>query len=186
MKAFLSKKLHDFLKRLRGEVTIEQLVKNGLTIGANLKVRPGCIIDYSHCWHIEIGDDVTLAPRVHILAHDASTKTHLNYTKIANVKIGNRVFIGAGSIILPGVNIGNDVIIGAGSIVSKSIPDNSLATGNPARVICSTTEYLDKQKLKMNQDNCFDESFTLDHGISESQKQHMKSITEDYCQSFVI
>lgn len=186
MKVFLLKKLHNFLKRLRGEVTVEQLVKNGLIVGVNFKVRPGCIIDYSHCWHIEIGNDVTLAPRVHILAHDASTKTHLNYTKIGNVKIGDRVFIGAGSIILPGVTIGNDVVIGAGSIVSKNIPDNSLATGNPAKIICSTTEYLDKQKLKMNNDNCFDESFTLDHGISESKKQQMKLITESYHQSFVI
>lgn len=60
------------------------------------------IIDPGHCWLIELGDDVTLAPRVHSLAHDASTKRELGYTRIAKVKIGSNVFIGAGSIVLSG------------------------------------------------------------------------------------
>ena len=51
------------------------------------------------------------------------------------VKIGNNVHIGENVIILPGVNIGNNVIVGAGSVVTKSIPDNTLACGNPAKVI---------------------------------------------------
>jgi maltose O-acetyltransferase len=186
MKKNILKQLRYILKKLRGEVPIEDLIKQGLSVGKNFNMRPGCIIDYSHCWHITIGDDVTLAPRVHILAHDASTKTHLNYTKVGNVNIGDRVFIGAGAIILPGVNIGNDVIIGAGSIVSKSIPENSLAAGNPAKVIGTATAYLEKQKDKMNAENCFDESFTIKKNISPENKQKMKEITEKYHQSFVI
>ena len=51
------------------------------------------------------------------------------------IKIGNNVLIGNGTIILKGVNIGNDVVIGAGSVVTKDIPSNSLAVGNPARVV---------------------------------------------------
>jgi len=51
------------------------------------------------------------------------------------VKIGNNVLIGNGTIILKGVNIGNDVVIGAGSVVTKDIPSNSLAVGNPAKVV---------------------------------------------------
>ena len=182
----LYKKLKRVVNKLRGETDIEALVARGLTIGKNYKILHGCIIDYSHCWHITIGDDVTLAPRVHILAHDASTKNYINYTKIANVKIGNNVFIGAGSIILPGVTIGNDVIIGAGSIVSKDIPDNSLAVGNPAKVISSTSDYMEKQKEKMNDENCFDESYTLRGNVTDSKKQQMKDITEKHKQSFVI
>jgi len=50
---------------------------SGMKIGKNFKRMQGCAFDISHCWHIEIGDDVTLAPRVQILAHDASTKTYL-------------------------------------------------------------------------------------------------------------
>ena len=182
----LNKRLKKIIDKLRGEPDIEALIARGLTIGKNHNIMHGCNIDYSHCWHITIGNDVTLAPKVHILAHDASTKKYINYTKVANVKIGNNVFIGAGSIILPGVTIGNDVIIGAGSIVSKDIPDNSLAVGNPAKVVAATTDYMDKQKAKMNNENCFDESYTLRANISDSKKQQMKDSTEKHKQSFVI
>ncbi len=56
---------------------LEELKKNGLKVGENFDMQGGCIIDSSHCWHIQIGNNVTLAPRVHILAHDASTKNSL-------------------------------------------------------------------------------------------------------------
>ena len=49
--------------------------------------------------------------------------------------MGNNVWIGGGAIILPGVTIGDNVVIGAGSIVTKDIPDNVIAAGNPYRVI---------------------------------------------------
>ena len=83
-----------YLERLRGEPNLEKLKKRGLQIGQNFKMMGEVIIDPSHCWHISIGDNVILAPRVHILAHDASTGLFLKYTKVANVKIGNNVFIG--------------------------------------------------------------------------------------------
>ena len=98
---------------------------------------------------------MTLAPRVHVLAHDSSTYLFLGKTRAANVTIGNEVFVGAGSIILPGVHIGNRVIIGAGSVVTKDIPDNSVAVGNPACVICTLDAYLEKEKTKMNSENTF-------------------------------
>lgn len=60
------------------------------------------------------------------------------------IVIGNNVYIGNNVIILPGVTIGNNVIIGAGAVVSKSIPDNSVAVGVPARVIKTTDEYFKK------------------------------------------
>ena len=50
------------------------------------------------------------------------------------VNIGNNVWIGAGAIILPGVSIGDNSVIGAGSVVTKDIPNNSIAVGNPAKV----------------------------------------------------
>ena len=136
--------IKEIINRIRGEQSLQKLIDRGLKIGTNLTRMSGVIIDPSHCWHIEIGDNVILAPNVHILAHDASTKPFLNYTRIANVKIGSRVFIGAAAIILPGVNIGDDVVIGAGSIVSKDIPNNSLAIGSPAKVICSLDTYIEK------------------------------------------
>lgn len=56
-------------------------------------------------------------------------------TQWAPVIIGNNVWIGGGAIIMPGVIIGNNVVIGAGSVVTKDIPDNVIAYGNPCRVI---------------------------------------------------
>lgn len=152
----MKKLIRKILAYLRGEPqNIEMLYKRGLRVGKNFYRGPGVIIDPTHCYHITIGDNVTLAPRVHILAHDSSTFSFMGKTRAANVVIGNQVFVGAGSIILPGVHIGNRVIIGAGSIVTKDIPDNKVAAGNPARVICDIDAYLEKEKAKMQPENTF-------------------------------
>jgi len=174
------------INRIRGEQALQKLLDRGLKVGTNLTRMSGVIIDPAHCWHIEVGNDVILAPNVHILAHDASTKPFLNYTRIANVKIGNRVFIGAGAIVLPGVTIGDDVVIGAGSVVSKNIPSNSVAVGSPAKVICALNDYIAKEKNKMNADNVFGEEFTLRNpDFSNVHKQKMVQACEKYGQSFV-
>lgn len=155
-KMYMNRLFRKLLAYLRGEPqNIEKLFKRGLKVGKNFHRMGGVIIDPSHCYHITIGDNVTLAPRVHILAHDASTFMFLGKTRAANVMIGNNVFIGAGSIILPGVHIGNRVIIGAGSIVTKNIPDNSVAAGNPAKVICDIDTYLEREKARMCTENTF-------------------------------
>ncbi len=70
-------------------------------------------MDISHCWLISIGNDVTLAPGVRLIAHDASSKKWAGYTKIGLISIGNNVFIGAQSVVLNNVKIGNNVVIGA-------------------------------------------------------------------------
>ena len=69
------------------------------------------------------------------MCHDASTKRVLGYTKIGRVTIGNNVFIGANTIILPNLRIGDDCVIGANSVVTHDIPDYSVAVGAPAKVI---------------------------------------------------
>lgn len=168
-------KIRSFLYRLRGEVSTEDLVKLGLKIGDNFRRNEHCIIDQSHCWLIEIGDNVTLAPRVHILAHDASMWFECGYTKIAPVIIGNNVFIGAGSIIMPGVKIGDNVVIGAGSIVIKDIPSDSVVAGNPAKKIRNYTEFIDEHKRNIESHPCFDENYTLRNKfLTEAQKIEMK------------
>lgn len=150
------KLIRKILEYLRGEPQhLDKLIRRGLKIGKNFNRMAGVIIDPSHCYHITIGDDVTLAPRVHILAHDASTFMFLGKARAANVTIGNQVFVGAGTIVLPGAHIGNRVVIGAGSIVTKDIPDNSVAVGNPAKVICTLDEYLVKERAKMQPENTF-------------------------------
>lgn len=163
-----------FVYRLRGEYTTEELIEMGMTVGKNFKRLNGVILDPSHCWLIEIGDNVTMAPRVHILCHDASTKQFLEYTKIGRVTIGNNVFIGAESVVLPRVNIGNNVIIGANSTVTHDVPDNSVVIGSPTRILCSLDEYLDKEKKRMENSICYGEEYTLRKNVSMEKRMQQK------------
>lgn len=167
--------LKELVYRLRGEYTTEKLIAMGMKVGQNFGRLNGVILDPSHCWLIEIGDNVTMAPRVHILCHDASTKVHLGYTKIGRVTIGNRVFIGAESVVLPGVTIGDDVIIGANSTVTHDIPAGSVAVGSPARVICSTQEYLAKEKARMASAPCYGEEYTLRQNVPMDMRIKQKN-----------
>lgn len=165
--------IKELLYRIRGEYTTEKLISMGMKVGKNFGRLNGVILDPSHCWLIEIGDNVTLAPRVHILCHDASTKQFLNYTKIGKVKIGDNVFIGAESVVLPNVTIGSNVIIGANSTVTKDIPDGVVAAGNPAKVICSLEEYLERHKKQMEEVPVYGEDYTLRGDLTEEKKIQM-------------
>lgn len=160
---------------IRGTINMNRLKKDGLIVGKNFHAQEGVIIDPGHCWLIEIGDNVTLAPRAHILAHDASTKNILGYTKIVNVKIGNNVFIGAGSIIMPGVEIADNTIVGAGSIVTKSLSSGVYA-GNPCKKIYSFDEYKLKQAEKMKHMPIYDESFVIGKVSTENKSRMMAEI----------
>ena len=166
--------LKEFVYRLRGEYTTEKLISMGMTVGKNFKRLNGVILDPAHCWLIEIGNNVTMAPRVHILCHDASTKQFLNYTKIGRVTIGDNVFIGAESVVLPGVTIGSNVIIGANSTVTHDIPANSVAVGSPARVICTLEEYLSREKARMETAPCYGEEFTLRQNVPMEKRLQQK------------
>lgn len=162
-----------WLKSVLYGVPLKKHIKRGLKVGKNFSLLEDVILDHSHTFHIEIGDDVTIAPRVHVLAHDASTKQSLGLTRIGKVTIGNRVFIGASAIILPGVVIGDDVIIGAGSVVSSDIPNGQLVAGNPAKIICTTEAYLSRKRNEMKQVPCFGEEYTFGAGVSAEQTEEM-------------
>lgn len=159
-----------FIFRLRAEYTTEDLIKTGLKVGKNFQRNEGVIIDPSHCWLIEIGNDVTLAPRVHILAHDASTCHILGYAKIGRIRICDNVFIGASSVILPNVKIGANSIVGANSTVTRDIPANVVVAGSPAKVICTLDEYIAKNKELMQEGPVYEEDYTLRKNIPEEKK----------------
>lgn len=171
--------LKEFVYRLRGEYTTEKLIKMGMKVGKNFGRLNGVILDPSHCWLIEIGDNVTMAPRVHILCHDASTKAFLGYTKIGRVTIGNNVFIGAETVVLPGVTVGNNIIIGANSTVTHDIPDNCVVAGTPARKICTLEEYLEKERRNMETACVYGEEYTLRQDVSMKLRMKQKEELKD-------
>lgn len=93
--------------------------------------------------HVFIGDNVMIGPNVSIITagHPVSPKCRLKGLQYnADVKIGNNVWIGAGVNVLPGVTIGDNSVIGAGAVVTKDIPSNVVAVGNPARVLREISE----------------------------------------------
>lgn len=171
--------IKELLYRFRGEYTTERLISMGMQVGVNFKRLNGVILDPSHCWLITIGDNVTMAPRVHILCHDASTKQFLGRTKIGRVDIGSNVFIGAESVVLPGVRIGCNVVIGANSTVTHDIPDGMVAAGSPARVICTLEEYLNKEHSRMACAPCYGEEYTLRQNVSMARRMEQKDALAD-------
>lgn len=156
----ISQIYHRLLKKKKKRY-IESLVKKGLRLGDNVEIIADFFFDPSHCFLISIGDNCTICPNVRLIAHDASTKKKLGYTKIGKITIEENCFIGDSVIILPGVKIGASTIIGAGSIVTKDIPPNMLACGNPAMVISTEKDYLDKCHSLAMQGRVFNEEYLI-------------------------
>lgn len=177
--------IKELIYRFRGEYTTEYLLRNGMKVGANFNRLNNVILDPSHCWLIEIGNNVTLAPRVHILCHDASTKLFLGYTKIGRVNIGNNVFIGANTVILPGVSIGDNVIIGANSTVCKDIPTNSVVAGSPTVFIQNTSDYIKKEKRNMEISPCYSRDYTVNKNVPMAMRMKQKQDLKD-CKGFIV
>ena len=161
------------LRNIRKKIYINRLIRLGLRVGDNFQMEKGCSLDTPFAWLISIGNNVTLASRVYILAHDASTKKHLNFTKVGRVNIGDNVFIGAHSVILPNVRIGDNVIVGANSVVTRDIPSNSVVAGNPARIIYKLEDYIDKNRINMDKRPTYDYTWTLRGNITKEKKYKM-------------
>lgn len=125
----------------------------GVTIGENVHFygMPSGMFG-TEPWLITIGNNVYITAGCAFVTHDGGTlilrKEVPDLEWTAPISIGNDVYIGIRSIVMPGVTIGNRVIIGAGSIVTGDIPDNSVAAGVPARVIKTVDEYLEQTKKK--------------------------------------
>ncbi|MEM8677534.1 MAG: sugar O-acetyltransferase [Cyanobacteria bacterium P01_G01_bin.67] len=107
-----------------------------ISAGDNLYINYDCTI--LDCNRVQLGNNVLLAPKVQIYTayHPTNPELRLSGKEFAaSVTIGDNVWLGGGVIVCPEVNIGSNVTIGAGSVVTKDIPDNVIAVGNPCRVI---------------------------------------------------
>lgn len=123
------------LARWRGGVWLAR--KLGVSIGKDCRIYTRQF--GSEPFLITIGNRVTVTAGVQFITHDGSTwlirDAKGRRYRFAPISIGDDVFVGVNSIILPGVRIGSRCIIGAGSVVTRSVPDGSVAVGVPARVI---------------------------------------------------
>ena len=151
--------LRKLLRKIKGSAySPEELRSYGIHVGDNCYIGIKHI-DIAHGFLISIGNNVTVSS-ARILAHDASTKRYLGYSKVGKVTIEDNTFIGAGAIILPGVHIGKNVIIGAGAVVTRDIPDHCVVAGNPAKFVCSTEEYIEKNRDKMKENNIWNTHYS--------------------------
>ena len=116
-----------------------------IEVGKNFFANYNCmIIDVAK---VTIGENCMMAPNVAIYTaghpiHPAARNSAYEYG--IEVTIGDNVWLGGNTVVVPGVHIGSNVVIGAGSVVTKDIPDWSVAVGNPCRVVKKITEE-DKQ-----------------------------------------
>ena len=125
----------------------------GMTIGDGCKIISdiSCFMDP---YMISIGEKVYIAKNCTFVSHDGAFSWMTRAMgvrkertdKLGRIEIGNNCFIGYGSMIMPNVSIGNNSIVAAGAVVTKSVPDNTVVGGCPARIICTTDEYLEKNK----------------------------------------
>lgn len=127
----------------------------GFARSIGVKVGKGCrLINVSFSsepYLVTLGDHVS-ATATRFETHDGGVwvfRDELPEIDIVRpIVVGNNVFIGYGSIILPGVTIGDNVVIGAGSVVSRDIPSNSVAVGAPCRVLKSLDDYRARAQLR--------------------------------------
>jgi maltose O-acetyltransferase len=132
------------LEELLGEVGEDTELRPPVYVdyGSHLRVGARCFANYGlvalDVAPIVIGDDVQLGPNVQLLTptHPLEPEARRAKWEAAQpITIGDNVWIGGGVIVLPGVTIGANTVVGAGSVVTRDLPADVVAVGNPARVL---------------------------------------------------
>jgi maltose O-acetyltransferase len=171
----LTKRGRELKARLGGHTEdIARLVDHGLELGSYVFIGQWVVIDPDFCFLVSIADGAQIAPRVHILAHDASTKATLGVSRVGRVRIGRYAFVGAGSTILPGVTIGDGAIVGAGSVVSRDVAPGDLVAGSPAKRIGSAAEYLERHRGLLAIRPAYSRQWSVTGGISKERMEQMR------------
>jgi maltose O-acetyltransferase len=168
------------IQRVRGELNVDRLVAEGLQIGRGTFVARDAYLDPGHPWLITIGEDSGLSPRTIVMVHDASMRRHIDHTLIAPVVIGDRVFVGAGAIILPGTRIGDDSVIAAGAVVRGDIPSWSMVVGNPAKVVSDVHSIAEWHRAAAAQGPVWPhQGWTIGAGITDARKRAQREALAD-------
>lgn len=170
------KKIYNWMEIKKREKYINLLIQRGLKLGANVEIISNFFFDPSHCFLISIGDNTTICPNVRLIAHDASTKKHLGYTKIGRIDIKENCFIGDSAIVLMNVTIGPNSIIGAGSVVTKDVPPGMVAAGNPAKVIMSVDDYINKVQANGKDKKVFGKDYYIGNLDNKKRGEILESI----------
>lgn len=122
----------------------------GVKLGEGTKIYSSqSDIFSSEPWCVSIGKNCHITGGVKFLTHDGGTlilpkEKGGDFVLVGDINVGDNVYFGLRSMIMPGVTIGDNVIIGAGSIVTKDIPSNCVVAGVPARFICDIETYSQK------------------------------------------
>ena len=170
------RKIINYLREKKRTGYINDLRRNGLRLGKNVEIIDTFFFDPSHCFLISIGDNCTICPNVRLIAHDASIKRILGYTKIGKIDIKENCFIGDSVIVLPNVTIGPNAIVGAGSIVTKDVPPNVVAAGNPARVVFTLDEYIRKIESLSKNKQIFNADYFIENLNAAKREEIIRSI----------
>jgi len=153
-------KFNKLLQKIRYKILQSRFVsandfakRQGVRFGKNCNFRTKLF--GSEPYLIEMGDNVRTSTGVQFLTHDGGInvvrKLKLEYKSVdlmGNITIGNNVFIGINTVVMPGTIIEDNVIIGAGSIARGKLKENSVYAGVPVKYICSIDDYIEKNKIK--------------------------------------
>lgn len=137
--------IHEIFGSVGNEVWIEPRITlaRGKTISIGYRTYINANVTFVDDYKIDIGSDVLIAPNVTMVTTGHPVHNEMRqYGEMFSfpIKICNKVWIGANVVIMPGVTIGKNSVIGAGSIVTKDIPENVVAYGNPCKVAREITE----------------------------------------------
>ena len=165
--------LKESINRYRKRRWWKALRKMGMQLGKDINLPMSTWIDIPHCFLISIGDKCGFGEGCSILAHDAMPNEYIDATRIGKVKIHESCHFGMRTVILPGVEIGPRSIVGSNSVVINDIPPETVAGGNPAKVICSLEQYLNKQQEWMKERPLFPYKEYSSQYLSSEKLQEM-------------